>query len=300
MSPRPRQPARRTSSAGGARTPKHGTVNPGVRRAPAARNRSVVDPDSRAAQHRGLGGEQIEGRQAVRELLSVARRRTRQIWMVAGNDPAPILDEIEALAGEKRVPVRVVSRDELAAVARTEAPQGVLAMADPLAEVDYEALLRTRADGRLPFLLAVDGITDPYNLGALLRSAECAGVTGVLLPRHRSVHITPTVAKASAGAIERLPMAVVGGLPSAVLRMKAARGWVVGLDMEGTTPIHELGHLHDVPLMLVIGSEGSGLARLTRERCDVFASIPMRGNLESLNASAAGAIALFELGRPRS
>ena len=304
MNQRPRPPARRGS--GSPRTSGRRVPTPRPR---AGSDPAGIDPHSRAAQHRGLGGEQIEGRQAVRELLVVGRRRTRQIWMVAGSDPAPILDEIETIAGERRIPVLVVTREQLAAVARTEAPQGVLAMADPLVEVDFAALLRPRTTSsasasasapRMPYLLAVDGITDPYNLGALLRSAECAGITGVVLPRHRSVHVTPTVAKASAGAIERLPMAIVGGLPSAVLRVKEANGWVVGLDMDGPSSIYSLGHLHDVPLMVVIGSEGSGLARLTRERCDVVASIPMRGEIESLNASAAGAIALFELGRLRA
>ena len=218
--------------------------------------------------------------------------------MADGLDDAPILQEIADLAAELRVPVRHVRRDELFAEARTESPQGVIAHAKELPEVDYDDLFRP-VRGRPPFLLAVDGITDPQNLGTLLRSAECAGVTGAILPRHRSVHVTPAVTKAAAGAVERIPMTLVGGLPAALAYAKERGAWVIGLDADGQTSLYETGHLADGPLVVVVGAEGSGMSRLVRDRCDVLASIPLHGALASLNAAAAGAVALFELGRHR-
>jgi 23S rRNA (guanosine2251-2'-O)-methyltransferase len=248
---------------------------------------------------RGLGGDLVEGRQAVRELLLANRRKVRDVWMVDGTDDSPILVEIEELATEARVPIRKVSREQLHKEARTETPQGVLAHAAPILEVEFDDLLKTR-NGKAPFLLAVDSVTDPQNLGALLRSADGAGVTGIVLPKHRTVHITPTVTKAAAGAIERIPMALVGGLPAAFLRAKEkCDAWVLGLDADGPQSLYELAEFGNVPLIVVIGAEGDGLSRLVKARCDTLVSIPLRGSLASLNASVAGALAMFELGRHR-
>jgi 23S rRNA (guanosine2251-2'-O)-methyltransferase len=210
------------------------------------------------------------------------------------------LADLAALAADLRIPVKQVARTKLDAAARTEAPQGVLARAEPLPESDLDDLASGRAiDGGPPFLIAVDGVTDPGNLGALLRSAECAGVTGVVLPRHRAVHVTPTVTKAAAGAIEHLPMALASGLPAAIERLKAAGLWVVGLDAGGDTPLDRLPFAAD-PVVLVLGAEGAGLSRLVRQRCDAVASIPLRGRLESLNVAAAAAIATYEIARHRA
>ena len=132
-------------------------------------------------------------------------------------------------------------------------------------------------------------MTDPGNLGALLRSAEGAGVTGVVLPKHRAVHVTPTVAKAAAGAIEHLPMAVVPGLPAALSRAKQLGCWIVGLDDAADRSLFELDDLGREPVVLVLGAEGAGLSRLVRSRCDIVVSIPMRGHLSSLNVAAAAA-----------
>ena len=129
-----------------------------------------------------------------------------------------------------------------------------------------------------PFLLVVAGVTDPRNLGALLRSAECAGVTGVVLPRHRSAHLSPTVAKVAAGAIEYLPMALVSGIPSALARLSDLGVWTVGLVGEAKGSLYNLS-LGDQPVALVLGSEGSGLATLTKKRCHELASIPQHLSL---------------------
>ena len=251
----------------------------------------------RTTSRRKLGGDQVEGRQAVRELLIAGKRKIYELWLAVDDDHGPVRD-ITELANSSRVAVKRVSAGKLAAAARTDAPQGVLARCAPLEEVELESLTRRRK-GVAPFLVAVDGVTDPGNLGALLRAAECNGVTGVVLPRHRSVHVTPTVTKAAAGAIEHLPMTVVAGLPSALERLKTAGLWVVGLDGGGDTPMDHLA-LAGEPLALVLGAEGAGLSPLVRKRCDVLAAIPLRGRLASLNVAAAGAIATYEVARQRA
>lgn len=247
---------------------------------------------------RDLGGDQVEGRQAVRELLVAGRRRVHELMVALGDDSRGPLHDLVELARKSRVPVKQVSPGKLAAAARTEAPQGVVARCAPLEEVELDSLVKRRK-GKAPLLVAVDGVTDPGNLGALLRAAECAGVTGIVLPRHRSVHITPTVAKAAAGAIEHLPMTVVPGLPAALERMKGDGLWVVGLDGGGETGIDHLT-LAAEPLVLVLGAEGRGLSPLVRKRCDVVAAIPLRGRLGSLNVAAAAAIACYEVARQRA
>jgi 23S rRNA (guanosine2251-2'-O)-methyltransferase len=253
--------------------------------------------NQRRPSRRELGGDQVEGRQAVRELLVAGKRKVYEVLIVSEDDHGPVRDLID-LANKSRVAVKRVSAGKLAAAARTDAPQGVLARCAALNDVELETLTKRRK-GVAPFLVAVDGVTDPGNLGALLRAAECNGVTGIVLPRHRAVHVTPTVAKAAAGAIEHLPMTVVAGLPSALESMKKAGVWVVGLDGGGDTPIDRLT-LAGEPLVLVVGAEGAGLSPLVRKRCDVVAAIPLRGRLASLNVAAAGAIATYEVARLRS
>lgn len=245
-----------------------------------------------------LGGEQVEGRQAVAEILAARRRPVTDVWMSQEVQRAPILDRIEKLAADARVPVRRVSRSRLDAAAATDAPQGVLAHAGPLPEADLDDLCRLNA-GAKPFLLAVDGVTDPHNLGALLRSAEAAGATGAVLARHRAVHVTPTVAKAAAGAIEHVPIAVVAGLPAALARAKELGCWVVGLAEDADQSLFDGLAVADEAIVVVVGAEGAGLSRLARARCDLVVSIPMRGRLASLNVSTAGALALFEVSRRR-
>jgi predicted rRNA methylase len=268
--------------------------------------------------------------------------------MMEGTDPAAILREIGSLARANHVPVRLVTQRQIQEVQGSEAPQGVIAFADALTEVDLSdlvgpgagAAVRTapseRSEGdpddgeaalgegsipdaaaevetrraghkeggrgsraeQMPFLVVVDGVTDPQNLGALLRSAECAGVTGVVLPRHRSAHVTPTVTKVAAGAVEHVKIAVVPEVPGALQELERLGVWTVGLDERGPVPVFQLA-LGDRPIALVVGAEGKGLAPLSRQRCDVLAQIPLHGSLDSLNVSAAGAVAMFEVARQR-
>jgi 23S rRNA (guanosine2251-2'-O)-methyltransferase len=235
----------------------------------------------------------------VLELLSVGRRTVRQILLAEDQDPSPQLDRIEELAARLRVPVETVPRHRLDAQARTEAPQGVLAIARPVEPVTLEELCTPSRKGVQPFLLVAAGITDPRNLGALLRSAECAGVNGVVLPRHRSARLSPTVAKTAAGAIEHLAFAVVGGIPAALSLMTDQGVWSVGLAGESRDSLYDLP-LGEGPIALVVGSEEKGLAPLVRRRCDAVVSIPQLGSLPSLNVGVAGAVAAFEVARQRS
>lgn len=299
---------KRPTDGRGSRGKGTGKGRPPVKGGGAARTGRVPPPGRTAsAQKRakGLGGEQVEGRQAVRELLLAGTRKVREVWVASDLDAdesqggvAAAIADIVALAKDQRIQVQHVNRRRIESAARSEAPQGVLAFAAPVPEMELDSLLR-RVPGRPPFLVAVDGVTDPGNLGALLRCCDGAGVHGVVLPRHRAVHLTPTVAKAAAGAIEHVPIAVVGGLPAAILRMKEAGLWVVGLDDAADRTLFELGDLALEGVCLVMGAEGAGLSRLVRERCDLVVSIPMRGRLSSLNVSAAAALATYEVTRRR-
>lgn len=238
----------------------------------------------------------------MRELLDAGRRPVRRVLLAEGLDPSPQLDEIEALARRHRVPLDVVPRARLEATARTDAPQGVVALAAPVEPVDLEALCAGPA-GSAPrpeaFLLVVAGVTDPRNLGALLRSAECAGVTGVVLARHRAAHLTPTVTKVAAGAVEHLDFALVGGVPTALARLGDLGVRRVGLAGEARSSLYALD-LASGPVALVVGGEEKGLAPLVRRRCDEVVAIPQTGSLPSLNVGVAGAVACFEVARQRA
>ncbi len=258
-----------------------------------------VKPNTPGGPAKGLGGRQVEGRQAVRELLIAGRRRVHEIWISGELEGDPGVADIVEIAGSQRVPVQYVAKARLEHEARSEAPQGVLARAAELAEADFGDLIDTRNPRRRPFLVAVDGVTDPGNLGAIIRTCDGAGATGMILPRHRSVHVTPTVAKSSVGAIEYVPLAVVPGLPAALAQIKERGIWVVGLDDAADRPLYDLGELATEPICVVLGAEGAGLSRLVRERCDSIVGIPMLGRISSLNVSTAAAVALYEVARAR-
>ena len=208
------------------------------------------------------------------------------------------LAEIAALADRAGAPVRVVSREQIEAMARTDAPQGVIAFAAPLPEADLQDLMRPTSGGAAPFLVVLDGVTDPHNVGAVMRSALSAGATGLVVGRHRSGHLTPAAVKAAAGAVEYLPVATVAGIPAALAAMADAGVWSIGLDAEAGTSLWDLSVATE-PVAVVLGAEGRGLSPLVRQRCDVLAAVPMSGPLASLNVSAAAALACFEVARRR-
>lgn len=267
-------------------------------------SRSPVPGDDRRGGRKtggpkSLGGRQVEGRQATRELLIAQRRRVHEIWISAELEGDPGVEDVVVIAGAQRVPVAYVARAKVEREARTDAPQGVIAFAADVPEADLGELVRSGRGGAPPFLVAVDGVTDPGNLGAIIRNCDGAGVSGVLLPRHRAVHVTPTVAKASAGAIEHVPLCLVPGLPTAIEQMKEHGIWIVGLDDAADRELFEVDDLAREAICLVLGAEGEGLSRLVRERCDTVVSIPMLGGVGSLNVSAAAALATYEVTRAR-
>jgi 23S rRNA (guanosine2251-2'-O)-methyltransferase len=269
-------------------------MTPSSRGTPRPRSTTRRGPPRRDG---ALGGDQVEGRRAVLELLVAGRRRTRRVVIAEAQESSEQLDAIEVAARDRRVPVAFVSRARVDREARTEGHQGVYALCDPVPTTTLDKLL-DGADGVAAFLLVCDGLTDPRNLGALLRSAECAGVTGVVLPSHRSVRLSPAATKTAAGAIEHLRFSAVPGVPTALRDLDRAGVVTVGLAPEAKRSIYDLD-VKGNAVAVVVGGEERGLGRLTRERCTEVVSIPQRGALSSLNAGIAGAVACFEVARQR-
>ncbi len=241
----------------------------------------------------------IEGRRPVIEALRGSRRVERVVVAAGAGERGTLADLLE-LAAKNGVPVETVPRSLLDAHAETGAHQGVAAVVAQLESIGLDELLAVPLGGaEPPFFLALDGIEDPHNLGALVRSAEAAGCHGIVLPRHRSAPLSATAVKSSAGALEHVPVAEVANLTRALERLRAAGLWCIGLDGGAESSLFELD-LADEPVCVVVGSEGAGLHRLVRETCDVLVRIPMAGRVASLNASVAGALALFEVRRRRA
>lgn len=238
----------------------------------------------------------IWGRHPVLEALRSGTARS--VLVAEGRKAAPILDEIRAAVAAAGIPLREVSQAEIDRLAPGESAQGVVAEVVEHRLNDVPELLALVA-GRpeSPFLLALDQIQDPHNVGALLRTADAAGVQGVIMPERRSAPISGTVARASAGAVSHLPIVHAKNLARALDEVRGAGIWVAGLDGAATQTVFETDLRG--PMAIVIGSEGEGLRRLTRERCDFLLRIPMRGAIESLNASVAGAITMYEVARQR-
>jgi 23S rRNA (guanosine2251-2'-O)-methyltransferase len=241
----------------------------------------------------------VEGRQAVRELLRARRRPVRQLWVAEGAESGEVLAEILDLARSAGVPVRRLPRSDIDARAATDAPQGVVAVAAALPSARLEDLSGPGRDGQPPMVVVLDGVTDPHNVGAVMRSALSAGATGLVLGRHRNAGLGPVAVKVAAGAAEYLPVVVVGGIPAALSALSAAGVWTVALDGEASLSLWGL-QVASEPVALVLGDEGRGLSRLTRERCELAVRIPLHGPLASLNVSAAAALACFEVARHRA
>jgi len=236
----------------------------------------------------------LYGRNSVSEALRARRRGVRRVLVARG---AHGLEALRAQAERARVPLEAVDRQRLDQLAGAH-HQGVVAEAEPFAHVHLDDAIRANAD-RPPFLLALDSLQDPQNFGSLLRTALAVGVTGVVLPEHRAVSVTPAVSNASAGAVEHLAVARVTNLARSLNQLKEQGVWVYGLAVEAGQPYWETDLRG--PLALVVGSEGSGLGRLVRETCDVLVNIPMLpGSIGSLNASVAGSLVLYDAFRQRS
>ena len=243
--------------------------------------------------------EWLYGRQAVREMLRAQRRQVRQLIVNRGSEQGGVLGTILALAVERGVPVVEADRNRLDQLSERANHQGVIAevSAYPTVELDdIWELAQARAEP--PFVLCLDHLQDPQNLGTLLRTAEAVGVHGVLIPERRAAGITPAVSNASAGAVEHLRVAEIVNVTRTLEILKAHGLWVAGLDADDQATPYDRADLRG-PLAIVVGSEGEGLARLVRKQCDWLISLPMRGQIASLNAAVAGSIVLYAALRAR-
>ena len=238
----------------------------------------------------------IEGRNAVIEALR-AGTAIDKIYIARGETDAT-LGHIASTARNKGIVVTEADRRKLDGMSRTKSHQGVIAVAAvrEYASVD-DILNAARERGEAPLIVVCDELSDPHNLGAVIRTAECAGAHGVIIPKRRSAGLTAIVAKTSAGAVSSLPVARVPNLTAALKELKERGLWVFGADAGGTISLYDADWKG--PAAVVIGSEGGGLGRLVREQCDFLVSIPMKGRINSLNASAAAAVVLYEAVRQR-
>ena len=238
----------------------------------------------------------IEGRNAVIEALR-ADTPIDKIFLARGETDAT-LGHIASSARKKGIVVVEADRRKLDGMSRTHAHQGVIALAAVREYVTVDSILAAAAEkGEAPLLVVCDEISDPHNLGAILRTAECAGAHGVVIPKRRSAGLTAIVAKTSAGAVSYMPVARVPNIPALLKDLKKQGVWVFGTAAGGSTALYDADLKG--PAAIVIGSEGSGMTRLAAESCDFLVSIPMKGRISSLNASAAAAILLYEAVRQR-
>ena len=238
----------------------------------------------------------IEGRNAVIEALR-SGTAIDKIYPQKG-ETDKTLGHIASRARAAGTVVVEADRRKLDAMSRTHAHQGVIALASVREYVSVESILNSaREKGEAPLLVVCDEISDPHNLGAIIRTAYCAGAHGVIIPKRRSAGLTSVVAKTSAGAVSYLPVARVPNLPALLKELKSQGVWVFGTAAGGTTDLYHVDLKG--PAAIVIGSEGEGMSRLVEENCDFLVSIPMKGGLNSLNASAAAAVLLYEAVRQR-
>ena len=238
----------------------------------------------------------IEGRNPIIEALK--NNSPIEKIMVNKASKEGSIKKILAMAKENKVIIQEVDRHKLDEMSESHAHQGVIAITSDYRYYDLDEILEIpRQNGEDPFFIILDGITDPHNLGSIIRTADAVGAHAVIIPKRRSVQITPIVAKASAGAVEYLPVCKVTNIVNTIKTLKENGLWIAAVDMDGQTFYQQnLGG----PLGLVVGSEGEGISRLVKQNCDFTVSMPMSGNVTSLNASVAGGILLYEVYRQRN
>ena len=247
-------------------------------------------------ERRELAEDMIEGRNALTEALKSGR--TIDKVFVAAGDTDKALARLSAMAKDAGAVVVATDRRKLDQMSPTGAHQGIMAQVAAHEYATVEQILQNAADkGEAPLLVLCDELSDPHNLGAILRTAECAGAHGVIIPKRRSVGLTATVAKASAGAIEYMKVARVTNINNAISELKEKGVWIYGTAAEGSIPMYKADLTG--PAAIVIGNEGDGMSQLVRKNCDVMVHIPMKGRISSLNASAAASILLYEALRQR-
>ncbi|BDG06435.1 23S rRNA (guanosine(2251)-2'-O)-methyltransferase RlmB [Anaeromyxobacter oryzae] len=240
----------------------------------------------------------VYGMNPVRELLRAGGEGIAELWLAEGGSRGAAFAELERLGRASRAKLRTAPRQKLDRLAGTDRHQGVVAVVADFAYADLDDLVTAAAaSGRPPLLVVLDGVEDPHNLGAIIRSAHALGAHGIVIPKDRAVGVTPAVAKASAGAVERTRIARVTNVAQAIEKLKQAGVWSVALAMDGDRPLGKVDLKG--PTALVLGSEGEGIRPLVRRTCDLSASIPMSGELDSLSVSASAAIGLYEAARQR-
>jgi 23S rRNA (guanosine2251-2'-O)-methyltransferase len=242
------------------------------------------------------GEDIIEGRNAVTEALRAGRPMVK-LFLQSGLDD-PSIRNIASRARAAGIAVVEADRRKLDRMSFTRAHQGVIAIAAAHEYVSVDEILRKAADiGQAPLVVVCDGLSDPHNLGAIIRTADAAGAHGVIIPKRRSAGLTSVVAKASAGAVEYVPVARVTNIASVLRELKKKGLWICGTAADGSKSLYDADL--KCPIAIVIGSEGEGMARLVADTCDYTVSIPMSGKINSLNASAAAAVLLYEAVRQR-
>lgn len=241
--------------------------------------------------------EDLYGRNSVLEALRAGRPMNR--IMLSKDSKAPSLKEIVSLARERKILLQFVEKKQLDQLSGGENHQGVMAQVAAKEYADWEEILtHVQNKGQVPLMLILDGVEDPHNLGAILRSADAAGAHCVIIPKHRAVPLTAGVARASAGAVEYVPVARVTNLAQTMEQMKDKGLWIAGADQEAQEPYYKTDLKG--PLAVVLGSEGAGIGKLVREKCDFLVRIPMDGKVNSLNVSVAASLLLYEAVRQRS
>jgi 23S rRNA (guanosine2251-2'-O)-methyltransferase len=243
--------------------------------------------------------EILYGRQPVHEVLRAGRRQVFKVLLAKGVRPTGIVGQILTLAEQTHVPIHAMERRDLDKLGGEVNHQGLAAEVSGYPYADLATLLAVaRQVGDPPFLLLLDHVQDPQNVGSLLRTAEAVGVHGVVIPARRAVGVTPAAVRASAGAAEHMRVAQVSNLVQAMERLKSNGIWLAGLEALPEAHLYSQADLTG-PVGLIVGSEGQGLARLVRQTCDFLIRLPMRGQVGSLNAAMAGAIAMYEVRRQR-
>ena len=240
--------------------------------------------------------DQVEGRNAVIELLE-SGRDVNKILIAKGEKHGSIY-KIIAIAKERKILISEIERSKLNQIAQTQNNQGVIAIVPPFNYCEVEDILKlAKQKNEMPFILLLDGIEDPHNLGSIIRTAETAGVHGIIIPKRRAASVNCTVSKVSAGAVEYMKIARVNNLNETIHYLKEQGLWICGTDMN--TEVTYTKQDYKMPLAVVIGSEGFGMSRLVKENCDFLVKIPMKGKITSLNASVSAGIIMYEIVRQR-
>jgi 23S rRNA (guanosine2251-2'-O)-methyltransferase len=241
--------------------------------------------------------DQVEGRNAVLELLESGRDINK--ILVANGEKHGSIYKILAIAKERKIIVNEIEKNKLNQIAQTPNNQGVIAIVPPYDYCEVEDILdEAKRRNEMPFILILDGIEDPHNLGSIIRTAETAGVHGIIIPKRRAASVNSTVSKVSAGAVEYMKIARVNNINETIRYLKEQDVWICGTDMDTNTIYTNQDY--KMPIAIVIGSEGFGMSRLVKENCDFLVKIPMKGKITSLNASVSAGIIMYEVVRKRN